>query len=1188
MIFMILVTGRGASFAVVNIAVDGGGSYRLQPSIPIDVTAVAGGAVTSARSEINPAVVTAGSLANNFTVDLTSTINPSATGLNQFTLTAPVGYNMLGVSGLTVDGTPMTSDCALDTADDYCPTVGALLVTVAFRDKITANGANIRFNLTTDVPPVPGSASFSATVDDTTSIAFPPQAVNPANADGDGSNNNSLTVNVALVAPDPGLSTVTASPTIVIADGAATSVISTTIVDTSGNPLSGREVTLFSSRAATDSFTPSPVQTTGPAGTTTHSVSSFTPGVATISARDTTGASILLPMTATVYFTQGQVLEVIKIANRKEVGIGELVSYNVTIRNLDTINPVSSVKLNDIIPPNFKYLKNSGRMNGTTPLEPTGSRPIVFDIGTILAGGSVSLSYQLIVGSGATPGDYTNTAFATDVCDQCLISNRSQAEVQVTLDPLFDLGTIIGKVFRDNNRDGWQDDGEEGVAGAMVALDNGTYVITDENGRYHFPALQPGHRLVKINLNNLGIGAKCSRGETRIVSVTPGLLAKVNFGVSYNTDLEQIGRPGERGLILQSNESQEPFQIIGNFTGNSLLINGRSIELPFTDITMSFAELSDIVTITSGKLEKPIKFITSSNSLHQPANWTFRVFDEYGEMIKTFTGNGPPPSEIIWDGIIEKGELITGGAVYQFQMESNFENGTIIHSPRKMFGVNNTSMVALDLAGSAFHSGSDQLSEQAKEVLRQTATILRDYPKEKIMIEGHTDSVGDVESNMDLSRRRAQAASSFLIETEDIDPDRFIVNWYGESKPLASNLLEEGRELNRRVAIKGEITEIDRAALHNQYRTAPEVSLNGLEAEIDSQGRFTAELPISDNSALTVDLKGPMGDHSRTTLAIPSIEIYSPGTEGHVIPFRSSDGSEQVYHYYEIKGRTEPGNILSIDSQVVDVGSDGSFRRSVPLTEGPNHYGITAQNKDGLTAITNLTITLDKKDIDGKAVMLVSPIPDLEVEFPAGDSLIKAEKINISGRTDPANRLQINGQDVVLDLAGSFNSKVILEAGESQIIVTATDPEGYQGTISKNILVSENELFYLAFADGKVGQLQSEGYLDGTGVDNSKDFYTEGRLAFYMKGRIRGKYLLTAAFDSGTNEIENLFDNLDSKENDRLLTNIDPDKLYPVYGDASTLVYDTDSQGKLYLALDSDAFGLLIIRAADRQLQGKI
>ena len=67
-----------------------------------------------------------------------------------------------------------------------------------------------------------------------------------------------------------------------------------------------------------------------------------------------------------------------------------------------------------------------------------------------------------------------------------------------------------------------------------------------------------------------------------------------------------------------------------------------------------------------------------------------------------------------------------------------------------------------------------------------------------------------------------------------------------------------------------------------------------------------------------------------------------------------------------------------------------------------------------------------------------------------------------------------------------------------------------------------------------------------------------------------GKYLITAAYDSGTNEIDKLFSEIDSIENERLVTNLDPDTVYPVYGDDSTLVYDTESQGKLYLALEGE------------------
>ena len=83
------------------------------------------------------------------------------------------------------------------------------------------------------------------------------------------------------------------------------------------------------------------------------------------------------------------------------------------------------------------------------------------------------LTYSMVVGAGARPGNYSNLALAVDVCDVCAVSAPVTAELEIGTDPIFDLGTIIGKVFQDLDGDGWQDSGETGIGGAMVALDNG-------------------------------------------------------------------------------------------------------------------------------------------------------------------------------------------------------------------------------------------------------------------------------------------------------------------------------------------------------------------------------------------------------------------------------------------------------------------------------------------------------------------------------------------------------------------------------------------------------------------------------------------------------------------------------------------------------------------------------------------
>jgi len=88
-------------------------------------------------------------------------------------------------------------------------------------------------------------------------------------------------------------------------------------------------------------------------------------------------------------------------------------------------------------------------------------------------------------------------------------------------------------------------------------------------------------------------------------------------------------------------------------------------------------------------------------------------------------------------------------------------------------------------------------------------------------------------------------------------------------------------------------------------------------------------------------------------------------------------------------------------------------------------------------------------------------------------------------------------------------------------------------------------------------------YLDG-------DIFVDGRIAFYLKGKVKGKYLVTAQMDTGTAEIDELFDDIHKKDAQSVFRRLDPDKYYPVYGDDSTITDDTNSQGKMYVRVDWD------------------
>lgn len=85
--------------------------------------------------------------------------------------------------------------------------------------------------------------------------------------------------------------------------------------------------------------------------------------------------------------------------------------------------------------------------------------------------------------------------------------------------------------------------------------------------------------------------------------------------------------------------------------------------------------------------------------------------------------------------------------------------------------------------------------------LNRVAGVMSQYPNTLVRVEGHTDSKGSTDYNMDLSRRRAMAVRDLLVQ-RGIADSRLDMVGYGEGMPVATNDTEAGRQKNRRVEIK--------------------------------------------------------------------------------------------------------------------------------------------------------------------------------------------------------------------------------------------------------------------------------------------------------------------------------------------------------------------------------------------------
>lgn len=97
-----------------------------------------------------------------------------------------------------------------------------------------------------------------------------------------------------------------------------------------------------------------------------------------------------------------------------------------------------------------------------------------------------------------------------------------------------------------------------------------------------------------------------------------------------------------------------------------------------------------------------------------------------------------------------------------------------------------------------FATGKATLKAESFAILDQVAEILLRYPDYKVRINGHTDAIGAANANQVLSEERARSCYEYLV-SRSVPADRLQYKGYGESKPIATNDTEEGREENRRV-----------------------------------------------------------------------------------------------------------------------------------------------------------------------------------------------------------------------------------------------------------------------------------------------------------------------------------------------------------------------------------------------------
>jgi uncharacterized repeat protein (TIGR01451 family) len=228
-----------------------------------------------------------------------------------------------------------------------------------------------------------------------------------------------------------------------------------------------------------------------------------------------------------------------KVASTKTAEIGEFEEYTVTVANRGTADS-TNVLITDTLPRGFVYVQGSMRVDGTKVEDPQGGKGpyLKLGLGTLNPNKEVKVQYRVYIGPNALNGDGINRVRAKDA--KGTESNEAAAKIEVTPGAMISDGFIVGKIFTDCNRNGVQDTGEIGVPGVRIYLEDGSYVITDSEGKYDFYGISAKTHVLKVDRTSLPIGSElvlisnrqAGDPNSRFVDLKRGELHRADFAIT--------------------------------------------------------------------------------------------------------------------------------------------------------------------------------------------------------------------------------------------------------------------------------------------------------------------------------------------------------------------------------------------------------------------------------------------------------------------------------------------------------------------------------------------------------------------------------------------------------------------------------------------------------------------------------
>jgi uncharacterized repeat protein (TIGR01451 family) len=872
-----------------------------------------------------------------------------------------------------------------------------------------------------------------------------------------------------------------------------------------------------------------------------------------------------------------------KTAGKDTAGYGDFIPYQLTVANRSTRVTAKGVQVTDRMPAGFRYRKGSAKLNGVSAADPIISkdgRTLTFNAGSLEKEGTATIDYMTEVTAGAKPGDAVNLAVAFAETGEK--SNRARVIVKIRDDLMRTRSVLMGRVSTGdcNDKTG---EGVRGVEGVRIYLEDGTFVISDKRGMYHFEGIRPGLHVVQMDLDSLPEGYTpfactpnsrfAGRAFSQFVETQGGALWRADFHVRGSARPPEKTEPLKGEIVLSLANTLEKENIVYTLSVKSSVL---PVAAPKVHVM-----LPEGVVYKKGSSRVDGAEAADPAQKEGGTGLVFQLNDLPAGKHHGVTFMAVPSPDVQTGTLVTQAYLTAVDETRAEMVTPPAE--TILQVDRE----EKISPVPDIVLRPHFAVRKADLNAEDRAKLDQLVQSLQGVRIEKIEVTGYTDNMPiapknrvEFADNQALSGARAASVGRYLMDQLKLPPEKMAIEGKGSEKPVADNSTAEGRALNRRVEIhitsgavsdsatwsvlkeqsseqRAETAAPKDAAPKPEEKAAPDIPLKDAPAD---PAEKTPERTITEPEGIIDPLDQDILVNKIQTVRVCLASQLAPRllVDGREVPkdrigftMKDKNTGKSIYSYIGVDFGDAGQHTVEI--QGLDPFGNARVKKTHSVTRSGEIASIRVKSEDGNVADgkTPVKIVVELFDANGVAIPAAT-----ELEIREG-TLVPLKKPDLFALPPKAGSHAV----VPMNKAGEIFFQPVANSGLYRAVLgynrVTVEVETYVQPIMRDWIL-------VGLAEGTVGYNTVSGNMENfRHADREDDLYQDGRLAFFAKGQIKGQWLLTMAYDSAKRKADS---------NNALFQTINPESYFTLYGDASQQQYDAASGKKLYLKIERKQF----------------